>query len=1343
MKKSNKLFIACSVAALAFAIVFSGYSPKQQKQLTNPFIIEKDQTLKTRGLPYHHGMITIKVKEGVGEFSKQSGVVSFNISSLDVLANKYEVNLLEKRFKFNPNKLKKGLPDLSRIYRISFPEEKNVHMVASAFNEDPNIEYAEPIPISTVVDIPDDVMYSQCQHLPQIMAPEAWDIHKGENGTEEIIIAIVDTGIDWDHEDLQSNVWQNLLEDADGDGQTMEYIAGEWVLDPDDINGFDDDNNGFIDDLIGWNFISNGNDPNPFVGNPLGYHGTHCAGISNGVTNNGTGIASISWNLSVMGICADANNTLPYGYDGIIYAAENGADFISNSWSELSYSLANHEVIDYVTGLGSVVLASTGNHNTEVIHYPASYPGVLSIASVSVDDTKASYSAFGPSVDISSPGGGNEGGILSTIPDNEYMLGSGTSMACPLVAGCFGLLKSYHPEWTNEQLITQIMGTTDDIDSINPDYQFLLGTGRVNALYMLTEENVTMPQEFKIVLTEADPQDENGNGINEPGEEVTLNFEFRNYVPYVGEDNATVIIQSEDPEIIILDGTATINIPPDGIFTIEDQLLIQVSEEANSHFADITIYFETNAPVVYGQDINFGLLVAPSGVFILDGNDLQTDLSGWFINEVAADLGISPTYSTHLPYGSLNAFDVVFLSFGNFGSNYIPFESDLAVAVYNYLVNGGRLYIEGGDALGWDQSANDSLHTCLGLVSVSDGSSSEKPVTHLEGQDGTLTEGMLFTQSSQSVNTYIDIFYPENNDDVAFIESSVGKVGIQHEGIYGQKTFCFSYALAALTDQNEFSNKYRLLTNIFEFFELPLEEGYLVADFGADPQYGLPPLDVQFTDWTISDPDNPANLWQWDFDNDGVIDSGEENPVWTYNESENFSVKLIVSNSINTDTILKENYIDTKAVPYGTWYVSESPYILNHDIVVPDEQTLIIEPGVEVIFTGHYRFKVFGQLLAEGTESDSIYFTALDTETGWHSLRLLADPATNDTSKLSYCIVQHGKATGGLESFDNMGGGILIWEANAIISNSTIRNNLAGGNGIYGAVGGGISIWSSNVLIQNCRIIHNEANSGGGLGIIWCNPIIKNCLIANNMLSISSPYWRESGGIVIYQSNSLIINNTIVNNIGGGMVTDNNADPTIINTISWGNNDGVSHNFYIGNIADSPEISYCDFQGGFDAIGGNGAGGNFNGIYENNIDADPLFIDPVNGDFHLTDGSPCIDAGDPEQPSDPDGTISDIGAFYYDQLTGVFEESTTISNLHLFPNPVNSNTSLNYVLSEETEIIIKILNLNGQLISVVLNEKQQKGPHSIIFDGSLISAGVYFCVLKTNEGIQTIKMIKL
>ena len=906
--------------------------------MTSMMLTEKNDSQQTKSSTmeisqpmFHKGMITIKVKEGVSEFNAQRAPVSFNIPSLDVKAKKYKLNLLEKRFRYNPQNLRSDLPDLSRIYRIEFPEKYSVKKVADEFAKDPNIEYAEPIPVNYPDDIPNDALYGQCQHLPQIFAPQAWDIHHGEDGPE-IVIAIIDNGVFWKHIDLTENIWQNLGEDFDGDGKTLELVGTIWVFDPDDENGIDDDGNGFIDDFIGWDFVANNNDPDHNSGEN---HGTHTSGIAAGMTNNVVGIASISWNVKTMPIqVANPEGYFVGAYNGIIYAAENGADFISNSWGSLNYSLANQEVIDYVSGLGSIMIASAGNEGGIVTHYPSDYTGVVSVASVSVDDTKAGYSSFGPATDISAPGGGWEGGILSTTPNNTYELMSGTSMSCPLLAGCFGLLKSYHPNWTNEQLITQMMGTVDNIDTLNPNYLYLLGTGRVNALYMLTEENVTMPQELKLDLIVADPQDENGNGINEPGEEVTLNFEFRNYVPYVGEDNVTVTIQSDDPEITILYGTATINIPPDGFFTIEDQFLIRVSADANSHFVDFTIHFETNTPVVYGQDIIFSLLVAPSGIFIFEGEENGRDYSGSYYRTFLQHLGFDYTYSNSYPQ-SLKGFESVFLSHGNVGQfldKGTMFTEENILLYQEYLEYGGKLYIEmGGMFSGMQYFGYQNYVEMTELFGVAYAPIvyTRNPIDSLIGAENNPFEGIIFSESNQVYNWYIDDLEADTGALIPFYENDYGNVSIMNDGsaTYGHKTFYFGYALSELKDRNTASSRYNILLKIMEFFGYELPEGYVLANFITDKNVGGLPLEIQFSDISLSDSAYQISSWQWDFTNDGIIDSYEQNPIWTYNNGGLYDVLLIVSNGLKNDTLVLEDYITVnhgflvyEGVPDGACY---------------------------------------------------------------------------------------------------------------------------------------------------------------------------------------------------------------------------------------------------------------------------------------------------------------------------------------------------------------------------------------------------------------------------------------
>jgi len=908
MKTSLKIFILL-LALTALGWNFQYKIINRQNPAFDPSLQKEEPGLFVKNA------ITVKLKKGVGDFTKQSGTVRFGISSLDEKVAAYEVSGLEKRFRYNPAKLRPDLPDLSRIYKISFPESYPVTEVAKAFSSDPNVEYAESIPIGKLAEVPNDPMYNLMQHLPQIWAPQAWDIHKGENGIQEIVIAINDTGVDWDHEDLLSNIWQNLAEDFDSDGHTMEYNGSSWVLDPGDFNGVDDDGNGFTDDLLGWNFFTNTGDPNPNPGHLFFYHGTHCAGIAAGATNNGIGIASISWNVKVMGICnADDNTSMPYAYEGIIYAAENGADIISNSWGEAGFSLANQEVVSYASGFGSIVLASAHNYNNTVLIYPASYQHVISVAAVNVDDTKTNYSNYNLAVDISAPGGGSEGGILSTTPSNTYQLNSGTSMATPLVAGCLGLLKSYRPVWPNDQLITQVLGTADNIDSLNPSYLNMLGTGRVNAYRMLTEENVS--PFMKLELLSVTPDDENGNNINEPGELVTLNVSLKNYAQGLNCENVVVNIFTQDPGIEMINGACMTTILSDTSFSINDQFQIQIAADATPDVAQCMLHFETECPILMGQDMAFNVLVAPSGIFVFEGEENAQDYSGTFIGGFLDHLGFDYCYAHSFP--ALMGFETAFLSFGNPGEDWdkgTPFTENQSLMMQEFLENGGNLYVEMGGMyyrmFAADFSNKMIMRQLFGVYSHI-GMVIENPVDTLSGMAGTPMENMLFAGSDQFFNWFIDKLNPTSTASIPFYENNYGNVAIMNDGdaSYGQKTFYSGYALAELHDRDATSSRYNVLLKTMEFFDYTLPAGYLLSNFIADKTAGGAPLEVQFTDISISDPAFPVISRKWDFDNNGTIDSEEQNPVWTYNQGGVYSVKMITSNALKTDTLLMNGLIN-------------------------------------------------------------------------------------------------------------------------------------------------------------------------------------------------------------------------------------------------------------------------------------------------------------------------------------------------------------------------------------------------------------------------------------------------
>lgn len=861
------------------------------------------RTHQTNNSDFLKGTIVIKVKEGIGPFEKQERSIDFGIQSLDEKALLFGVTKLEKRFRHKPIQRNSGLPDLSRIYRIEFSESQDVHKIALQFAKDPNIEYAEAIPIYYPDDEPNDQMYTSQQHLPQIMASEAWDVHKGEDGNEEIIIAVNDGGVDWDHEDLFSNIWNNLGEDADGDGHTMEFDGNDWVLDPGDLNGIDDDANGFIDDLIGWDFVSDDGDPNPHGDDS---HGTHCAGIAAASTNNETGIASISWNLSLMPTCI--NGGLAF-WDGIIYAAENGADIISISFGGWNYSIANQEVITYAAGLGSIIVASAGNDNSSQPHYPSDYMHVISVAAVNPDDTRASFSHYGRAVDIAAPGVS----ILSTVTNNSYARWNGTSMATPMVAGLFGLLKSYEPEWTNDQLIEQIIGTADDIDQLNPGYENALGSGRINAYHALVDENVEVQQELRLEFFDFSFDDDNGNGSVEAGETASISFSMRNYAHLVEDNNATISLISFDPDIEIINGSSTVAIPADSEFEFENIFEFKVSEGAEIHNAFFIIEVASDIPITYGSETEIAIFVAPSGFYVWEGAPDMPDYSGSFINDFLDERGYPVVYTNTFPQ-SFIGFEAVFLSFGNWGSGNTQMNSFMANTLIEYLTDGGNIYLEGGVVFSYDQVNNSQLLDFFGLASASDGVAAESPIEMLIGQTDAITEDMIFLGSNQASSIWIEKYQPSANGVTAFIEDGYGIVGVQNMVVDAHRTFCFSYTLSKLIDEDPHSSKYNILIDILNFFGFPPINGDIVANFKANNTEGVPDLEVQFTDWSIVENGTTITAWAWDFNEDGEIDSHDQNPNWTYTQGGGFDVSLIISADGGiADTLTKKDLITIRS----------------------------------------------------------------------------------------------------------------------------------------------------------------------------------------------------------------------------------------------------------------------------------------------------------------------------------------------------------------------------------------------------------------------------------------------
>lgn len=368
----------------------------------------------------------------------------------------------------------------------------------------------------------------------------------------------------------------------------------------------------------------------------------------------------------------------------------------------------------------------------------------------------------------------------------------------------------------------------------------------------------------------------------------------------------------------------------------------------------------------------------------------------------------------------------------------------------------------------------------------------------------------------------------------------------------------------------------------------------------------------------------------------------------------------------------------------GVWDSTGSPYYVTCDVTVPAGETLEIQPGVEVLFTGHYKFNVRGNLQAFGTEIDSIVFTRAfpSEESKWAGMRIID---ASDTIRFNHCVVEYARSEANSDGFG--GGGILSDHTNTIIDHCTIRNNYSFSDG-----GGALIQGSPYCRILSTSFVNNTSTGWGGEGgaglmMSWSGDYrVEKCVFYGN----STQSGQNGGALTFDQTpvDAIVDRCTFMNNSAdgtGGAICAVRGSGTVINVIAYGNSATYSNE--LGEYAGGQLfVSYSDIQGGYDGT--------------DNIDEDPLFADPVNGDFHLTASSPCIDAGDPASPLDPDSTIADMGTFYYPQLNllitpvslnfGLLDLGTDSTMMISFYNPtvlpveIDSLANQNFVFSVDS-----------------------------------------------------------
>lgn len=414
-------------------------------------------------------VVSVKDKKGVGVFSLDK--VEIMPGSIKALNARYKISNI-RSFAKKERKLKKlrsgrvvELPDMSRIFLLEFPKDTDVKSVVEEYKNDPSVEFAEPNYIMHIYT-PNDPWYISGEGSAD-SNPNQWGLYKiwltpteegnsGWNmctGESSVKVAVIDTGVNYNHEDLINRV----------------------------------------DSLEGYNFVYGNSDPMDDAA-LRGYHGTHVSGIIGADSDNGKGVAGVDWHCRIIPIksfdSGGSGNEVDI-FNGLIWAVSASADVISMSFGGDASSTIL-EGITYAATADCVLVAAAGNENTSSPSYPAAYAHVLSVAATDPYDRKASYSNYGSSVDVSAPGGDGSyteyvHWILSVYGgddvSDEWL--EGTSMATPFVSGLAALIIAKYPGISAEAVVQRIEDYADNIDAYNPGYEGKLGKGRINAFASL------------------------------------------------------------------------------------------------------------------------------------------------------------------------------------------------------------------------------------------------------------------------------------------------------------------------------------------------------------------------------------------------------------------------------------------------------------------------------------------------------------------------------------------------------------------------------------------------------------------------------------------------------------------------------------------------------------------------------------------------------------------------------------------------------------------------------------------------------------------------------------------
>ncbi len=346
------------------------------------------------------------------------------------------------------------IPLVPGLHEVTLASNVSVDQALAAYRSNPSVQYAEADGVLHESAAPNDPLFAEDQwalnntgqtggtYGDSIQAEAAWNV---TTGSKSVIVATLDSGVDYTDTDLAANIWTNP------------NVSPTTGADP---------NDGFVDDIHGWNFVSNDNNVMDDF-----WHGTHVAGIIGAVGNNGVGVTGVNWNVQIIAVKmldSTGNGTTANAILALNYAVENGARIVNISWNGGAFSQAFETALQNAGTKGVLIVCAAGNDNANddaTTNYPPSYnlPNMIVVAATDDNNNMASFTNYSANtVNIAAPGVN----ILSTVPGNGYEYADGTSMATPMVSGAAALLLSADPSLSVAQLKARILGGATYIGNI-------------------------------------------------------------------------------------------------------------------------------------------------------------------------------------------------------------------------------------------------------------------------------------------------------------------------------------------------------------------------------------------------------------------------------------------------------------------------------------------------------------------------------------------------------------------------------------------------------------------------------------------------------------------------------------------------------------------------------------------------------------------------------------------------------------------------------------------------------------------------------------------------------------